>query len=261
VRRAGLWAVWLGVEDMAGTLINKGQRGGRTIEAFRLLRANGIFPVPMLMHHDAQPLYTHRTNDGLINQLRLLRRAGAVSMQVTALSPAVGSRSYEDAFRSGLAFRSVGGVPVEARVRDGNHVVASHHPRPWRQQLNVLAAYVYFYSPLRFLAALVRPKTRIPLADAEPRPAWTGRDGRPWHTPLGRRIARKVGVAIADACVQLSGMFGLVYTVPNVLHWCVQLRRGRIERYGEAPTSVIPMRAPDGTRASHALPGTPVLSV
>ena len=146
-------------------------------------------------------------------------------------------------------------------ARHGNHVVASHHPRPWRQQLNVLAAYVYFYSPLRFLAALVRPKTRIPLADAEPRPAWTGRDGRPWHTPLGRRIARKVGVAIADACVQLSGMFGLVYTVPNVLHWCVQLRRGRIERYGEAPTSVIPMRAPDGTRASHALPGTPVLSV
>ena len=40
-----------------------------------------------------------------------------------------------------------------------------------------------------------------------------------------------------------------------------RLRRGRIERWGEAPTSVIPMRAPDGTRASHALPGTPVLSV
>jgi radical SAM superfamily enzyme YgiQ (UPF0313 family) len=53
VRKAGLWALWLGVEDMSGALVKKGQSEDRTLEAFRLLRQNGIFPVPMLMHHDA----------------------------------------------------------------------------------------------------------------------------------------------------------------------------------------------------------------
>ncbi len=68
-RKAGLWALWLGVEDMSGTLVKKGQSEDRTVEAFHLLRQNGIFPVPMLMHHDAQPLYTWRGNQGLLNQL------------------------------------------------------------------------------------------------------------------------------------------------------------------------------------------------
>ena len=45
VRKAGLWALWLGVEDMTGALVKKGQSADKTLEAFRLLRENGIFPV------------------------------------------------------------------------------------------------------------------------------------------------------------------------------------------------------------------------
>ena len=39
MRKAGLWALWLGVEDMSGTLVKKGQSAEQTVEAFRLLRA------------------------------------------------------------------------------------------------------------------------------------------------------------------------------------------------------------------------------
>ena len=60
----------MGVEDLTGTLVKKGQSESKTIEAFRLLRENGIIPIPMMMHHDEQPLISRKTNYGLINQLR-----------------------------------------------------------------------------------------------------------------------------------------------------------------------------------------------
>ena len=107
IRRSGLMALWLGVEDITGALVSKGQNDDRTLKAFALLRANGIFPVPMLMHHDAQPLYSFGRRDGLLNQLGLLRRAGAVYMQTLTLIPAVGSGVYEAAYRTGTAFEKV----------------------------------------------------------------------------------------------------------------------------------------------------------
>ena len=93
VRKAGLWALWLGVEDISGELVKKGQVGDRTVEAFDLLRRNGIFPVPMLMHHDAQPLCTWKSDRGLLNQIGRLRKAGALYMQVLMLTPSPGSQS------------------------------------------------------------------------------------------------------------------------------------------------------------------------
>ena len=39
------------------------------------------------------------------------------------------------------------------------------------KQLNLLAAYAYFFNPLRMLLALVWSLSRLPLADAETRPA------------------------------------------------------------------------------------------
>ena len=254
VRRAGLWGVWIGVEDMCGALVKKGQTGAKTIEAFRLLRSSGIFPVPMMMHHDAQPLVSRRGHAGLLNQVGLLRKAGAVYMQVLALTPATGSKLFVDTYRSGLAYKRVNGITVEPYMIDGNHVVASRHPKPWRRQFNLLAAYVYFYNPLRFLFALVCPKTRIPLADADTR---VGSDGRPRRSSLFRRMRRKLAVALGDAIVQVFGMWGLTHTAPSSLRWCRHLMRGKIERHTEAPISRIPMRAPDGAPAPHALPGTP----
>jgi len=222
--RAGIRWLWLGVEDMTATLIKKGQSVDRTSEVFRALRSQRICPMPMMVHHDSQPLYTPGKPYGLLNQVRLLRKAGAPSLQVLMLTPSTGSKLYAEAFTSGLAYESVGGRRVEPHMLDGNYVVASRHPQPWRKQLNILAAYLYFYNPVRFLVALVRPKTSPHLVDA----VW-----------------------------QLLGMYGIVQTVRRTFGWAVRLMYGNIKRQTRAPASRIPMRGVDGGRASHALPGTP----
>ena len=78
IRQSGLVAVWMGVEDLTGTLVKKGQSESKTLESFQLLRQNGIYPIPMMMHHDTQPLVTFKNNYGIVNQLRTLRNAGAL---------------------------------------------------------------------------------------------------------------------------------------------------------------------------------------
>ncbi len=256
MRKAGLWALWLGVEDMSGALIRKGQGADKTLEAFSLLRASGIFPVPMMMHHDAQPLVTPTGDGGLLNQVRLLRKAGAVYMQVMMLTPSPGSKLYVESYTSGLAYERVGNVPVDRHLVDGNHVVASRHRRPWARQINLLMAYLYFYNPLRFLVALVRPKTRIPFAGGES-PADSGRQNAPQRSRPRRRALRKMKAHMGDAGVQIIGMWGLALTIHRTFTWALRLMGGRIRRHSTAPASSIPMRAVDGGQASHALPGTP----
>jgi radical SAM superfamily enzyme YgiQ (UPF0313 family) len=225
VAASGVGALWMGVEDMTGALIRKGQSVEKTSEVFRLLRAHGIFPMPMMMHHDAQPLYTRGSPYGLLNQVRLLGKAGAIDVQILMMTPAIGSRHYDEAFASGLVYDSVDGRRVEARMFDGNYVVASQHPQPWRKQLNMLAAYLYFYSPLRLPIALFR-------------------------------TVRPAG-SVAAIVIQLMGMWGLVQTIRRTLGWALRLMRGKIKRHTRAPTSRIPMRSADGGPASHAPPGTP----
>ena len=105
IRRSGLAAVWMGVEDLTGTLVKKGQNQNKTIEAFQLLRGSGIAPIPMMMHHDTQPLVTWKNNYGLLNQMRTLRKAGALFTQVLMLTPSPGSKWYEDTYTS-TAWRS-----------------------------------------------------------------------------------------------------------------------------------------------------------
>ena len=225
VRSAGIRALWLGVEDMTATLVKKGQSVDKTTEVFKTLRRYGIAPMPMMMHHDTQPLITRGDRPyGLLNQVKVLRKAGAVSLQVLMITPATGSRTYEEAYQSRLLYRSAGGRPVEVHMLDGNYVVASRHPHPWKKQLNLIAAYAYFYNPLRLAWALIRPKSRLYLADAG---------------------------------VQVIGMWGLTQTVRRTLGWAVRLMRGNLVRSERSPASVIPMRSPDGQAASHALPGTP----
>jgi hypothetical protein len=224
VRNAGIRALWLGVEDMTATLVKKGQSVDKTIEAMRLLREHGILPMPMMMHHDAQPLYTRGSLYGLLNQVRLLRKTGAVSLQALMLVPATGSKLYAGTYTSGTAYESVAGKRVEEHMLGGNYVVASEHPQPWRKQLNLLAAYVYFYNPLRFLLALVRPKSKL---------------------------------YFADALMQLLGMWGLAQTVRRTAGWTLRLARGGIRRKTTVPAGHIPMRSPNGDAASHALSGTP----
>jgi radical SAM superfamily enzyme YgiQ (UPF0313 family) len=254
IRRAGLWALWMGVEDMSGTLVKKGQTADKTLEAFSLLRENGIFPVPMMMHHDSQPLLTRKDRSGLLNQVRLLRKAGALYMQVLMLSPSPGSKLFVETYASGLAYKSVGARQVEPYIGDGNYVIASRADKPWRKQFNILTAYFYFFNPVNFLIALFCSKSNIPLASADTSPV---SEGSPKRSKLRRRISRKIAAHLADAGMQFFGMWGLTHTVRHTLGWAFRLMRGPIQRHSGPPVSKIPMRGPGGETASHALPGSP----
>jgi radical SAM superfamily enzyme YgiQ (UPF0313 family) len=225
-RNAGIRALWLGVEDMTATFIKKGQNVDKTTEAFQLLQRHGINPMPMMMHHDSQPLYTPGKPYGLINQARMLRKAGAVSLQVLMLTPATGSKSYDETFTSGLVYKRVGDKRVESHMLDANYVVASDSKTPWKKQLNIMAAYLYFYNPLRFIKGLFKPVSRLYLADAG---------------------------------MQVIGMWGLSKTIRRTLGWAYRLRRDKdkIVRYKTPPISKLPMRSANGDRASHALPAQP----
>lgn len=225
VRRAGVRALWLGVEDMTATLVRKGQSVDKTTEAFQLLSGLGIMPMPMMMHHDSQPLYTPGKLYGLLNQVNHLRKNGAITMQVTMLSPATGSKLYEETFESGLAYEKVGNRKVENHMRDANYVIASRAPKPWKKQFNILVAYLFFYNPIRFLVALVRSKSRY------------------WF---------------ADSFIQLCGIYGVMHNIRRTFGWMLQLMRGKITRTTHVPRSPLPMRSPEGSEAPHALPGTPV---
>ena len=219
LHKAGCRALWLGVEDMTATLVNKGQSVDKTSEAFRLMRANGICPMPMMMHHDTQPLYSRGSNYGLLNQIKVLRQAGAVSLQVLMMTPSVGTKLYEQTFTGGLVIASAGGKPAESHMYDGNYVVASAHARPWKKQLNLLIGYLYFYNPFWLVMGILRRKTKV---------GWK---------PAG---------------MQLVGIFGLTQSIRRTSGWALRLMFGRINRLHRPPVSVIPMQSVQGTAASHA---------
>jgi hypothetical protein len=210
IRESGCRALWLGVEDMTATLVNKGQSVGKTTEAFGLLRDAGICPMPMMMHHDSQPLYSRGTNYGLLNQIKILRKAGAVSLQVLMMTPSAGTKLYEEAFTSGMVIDSAGGRRVDPHMYDGNHVVASVHARPWRKQLNMLVGYFYFYNVVWLLTNLWRRKTRVSM-----RPAY----------------------------MQMVGILGLIPTAWRTTAWALRLMFGKIERLTRPPGCRVLMRA------------------
>jgi len=246
----------LGVEDITASLVRKGQSEDKTLEAFRLLRENGIIPVPMMMHHDSQPLISWKSNYGLLNQLSTLRKAGAVFTQVLMLTPSPGSKLFVDTYTSGCAFETVDGKPLEPHIVDGNYVVASKHPRPWIKQLNLLIGYTFFFNPLRLLWALALPKSKIPFADAENRPTEEIQQYSRWKR-LRRRCYCKLRAHLIDAGLQFLGMCGLFHTYRRTLRWVWRLSRGRIQRQTEAPASRLPMRSVNGGPAVHGLPDPP----
>jgi radical SAM superfamily enzyme YgiQ (UPF0313 family) len=256
IREAGLNWLWMGIEDLTATLVKKGQSESKTIEAFRYLREAGIVPMPMMMHHDTQPLVSRKSNYGLLNQLGTLRKAGALYMQVLMLTPAPGSKWYAGTYTSGLAFETVGGQPVARHIQDGGYVVASKHPRPWMKQLNLLLGYTYFFNPIRFLIALVWSKSSLPMADADTRPESETRRYSRWKR-FTRRVGLRMRAHFTDAGVQVIGMMALLLTYRRTLPWAWQLFRAKTEPATAAPMSRIPMRTPQGAPASHALPGTP----
>jgi hypothetical protein len=171
------------------------------------------------MHHDSQPLYSRGTNYVLLNQIALLRKAGAVSLQVLMMTPSAGTKLYEQTFTGGQVFSSVGGKRVLPHMYDGNYVVASSHARPWQKQLNILIGYASFYNPFWLAFNLLRKKTKV---------------------------SQKA------AGMQLVGMLGLFHTIRRTFTWAFRLAFGQIDRLTHPPTSAIPMQSIEGESASHA---------
>jgi radical SAM superfamily enzyme YgiQ (UPF0313 family) len=226
-RAGGLSAIWFGIEDITAQLVNKGQTAGKTAELFASLREVGIEPMTMMIHSDAQPLRS-RPGDltGLLNQARYLFDQGAVSYQCTYLGPAVGTRDFEPAAKSGTIFSRVGRREIPQAFQDGNHVCASSHPRPWERQINILRAYAAFYNPWNTLRTL-----------------WKIRSDR-----LGpKRLA-----------FQMLGQIGLALTIPKLLAWAYRLKRGPIECYSGLQAARIPMvEAGNGEELSWAIEHVP----
>ena len=225
IRKAAIRALWVGVEDMSGALVKKGQTANETMQAFQLLKKLGICPMPMMMHHDDQKLLTRKDSSGLLNQVRFLRKAGAASLQVLMITPSPGSKVYDETYSSGMVYDRVGNRRVDEYMIDGNYVIASHHPKPWRKQFNILAAYMYFYNPLAFLAKILTLNTRL---------------------------------KNAYIAMQIYGMYGLTQTIRRTFTWPFRLMLCKIKRRTKLPTSGIPMRNVEGERAAHALDGTPM---
>jgi hypothetical protein len=195
-RRAGMSNLWMGVEDLAARLVNKGQTPGLTEALFDEMLNNKIAPRVMLMHHDAQPLHDRRNLAGLLDQVRFLFDAGAVGLQCTVASPALGSRWANEVFTAGKLYERIGGRSVVDSDFDGNHVVSSTRSDPWRIQFNLLRAYAAFYNPTNFV--------RILLAR---------------HKPLGEKRIFE----------QLHGIIALVHTIWRLKGHLWRLWRGPIE--------------------------------
>lgn len=208
MRQAGLRALWFGVEDLTGTMVKKGQAGTKTAEVFAEMNANGLCPMPMMMHHDGQPLYTPGKLYGLYNQVRYLRKHGAISIQITVLTPAVGTNYFDTPYKEKMVFSEVAGHRVDEARFDGNHVVATSEGKPWRKQANLILGYGAFYNPISLLGAMIRPKQRL---------------------------------SGADIGMQIIGMTALAKTTLDSLIWGWRLWRGPVKRCQEVPGAKLPM--------------------
>src|SRR5437773_4854345 len=153
-RDGGLRAIWFGIEDMTAELVKKGQSPDKTRKLFVEMNKVGIAPMSMMMHHDGQPLTSRGNLYGLLNQVNYLRKSGSASVQVTILTPSVGSKGFEESFEKGMVIEQASGNKVEDRHYDGNHCIATHDPRPWRKQLNIYMAYGSFYNPWNCVRAI-----------------------------------------------------------------------------------------------------------
>ncbi len=201
-REGGLRAIWFGIEDMTAELVKKGQSPEKTKKLFELLTSYGICPMPMMMHHDGQPLASRGSLYGLLNQVNFLRKTGSVSVQVTILTPSVGSKGYEEPYETGMVIEQAGKHKLQDYQYDGNHLIATADPHPWRKQINIYVAYASFYNPLNFLRALLN-----------------------WKDPLWEY----------RVMYQTFGMMGLVKSIRQGWGWMWSLYQGPIRKMQELP--------------------------
>jgi radical SAM superfamily enzyme YgiQ (UPF0313 family) len=213
-RDGGLRAIWFGIEDMTAELVKKGQSPEKTKKLFEVLNSHGICPMAMMMHHDGQPLASRGNLYGLMNQVNFLRKSGSVSVQVTILTPSVGSKGYEEPYVKGMVIGQAGDHIVEDYQYDGNHCIATDDPQPWKKQLNVYLAYANFYNPLNFVKAITSWKD----------PLWTYK-----------------------VFYQTYGMIGLVKSFVKGWDWLKNLYQGPIKKLSDVPRRRLLMVPPPVT--------------
>jgi radical SAM superfamily enzyme YgiQ (UPF0313 family) len=208
-RAGGLTGIWFGIEDLTAELINKGQKPEVTIELFRELHANSIMPMAMMMYHEGQPFHSRDSLYGLRNQVAFLRRAGAISVQLTVHIPAVGTREYENTYNSGKVLESLGERTLPDSALDGNHVIVAGREPMWTRQLKLLLGYATFYNPLNLLRALRR-------------------DGSPLRD---KRVV-----------YQVFGSIGVLWTAASVVPYLLRLMLHRPRFHaGPPPQSTVPV--------------------
>jgi radical SAM superfamily enzyme YgiQ (UPF0313 family) len=210
-RDGGLRAIWFGIEDMTAELVRKGQSPEKTQKLFEIMNQLGICPMSMMMHHDGQPLASPGKLYGLLNQVNYLRKAGSVSVQVTILTPSVGSKGYEEPFEKGMVVGEANGRKVEDYQYDGNHLIATEDPHPWRKQLNMYLGYASFYNPINFVRSIANWKD----------PIWDYR-----------------------VMYQAYGMIGLAKSVVKGFGWLWDLYRGPVKQVTELPRKKLAMIPP-----------------
>jgi hypothetical protein len=171
----------------------------------------------MMMFHAGQPFHSRGSLYGLANQMEFLRRAGAVSAQVTTHAPAVGTRELERTYAGGRVLKRMGSHEVGDVLVDGNHVIVADDRPLWLKQLQLLGGYLAFYNPLNFLRAL--GGARNPL-----------------------RFYR--------AAYQLAGFVGALRTAWKMLPYTLRLAFSKKEFATEAPpVSRVPVRLARGAFA------------
>jgi radical SAM superfamily enzyme YgiQ (UPF0313 family) len=219
-RDGGLRAIWFGIEDMTAELVKKGQSPEKTKKLFEILNRNGISPMAMMMHHDGQPLVSRGNLYGLLNQVNFLRKAGSVTVQVTILTPSVGSKGYEEPYEKGMVIAQAAKEKVEDFHYDGNHCVATEDPNPWRKQINLYLGYASFYNPLNLVRAMAN-----------------------WNDPLWS----------FRVMYQVYGMAGLARSIAQGWSWMTNLYRGPVYKMQEVPRRRLPMVPPPVTPSHPAL--------
>jgi radical SAM superfamily enzyme YgiQ (UPF0313 family) len=226
---AGMHGIWFGIEDLTAELINKGQKPEVTIELFRLLDRHRISPMAMLMFHEGQPFHSPRSLYGLANQVEFLRKAGAISVQCTVHSPAIGTKETEATFSTGRVLYSLGSYIIPEAKYDGNHVMVKGADAPWKKQLKLLGGYAAFYNPLNMFRALRRDGSTL--------------------------IRRRFGW-------QMAGQLALIWTALKVLPYILRLTRKIGFHSGPLPVSAVPVRSPGGAfpRLPTRAPGKPETS-
>jgi len=221
-REGALRAIWFGIEDMTAELVKKGQSPDKTKHLFQIMNRLGIAPMSMMMHHDGQPLASRGNLYGLLNQVRFLRKSGSVSLQVTILTPSVGSKGYEEPYETGMVIEQAGDMKLQDYQYDGNHCIATNDPKPWRLQLNIYLAYLTFYNPLNFVTAIAN-----------------------WKHPLWKfRVA-----------YQIYGIAGLTKSLKRGFSWLWSLYRGPVKKMQGQPRRRLLMVPPpvSPARTGHGL--------